>query len=50
MVKRKGYILQKVADMDNLRTAARAAQISKNPRNASIMMFNSDPEFHLQLL
>lgn len=50
MVKRKGYIIEKVADMDNLRNAAREAQRNKNPRNDSIVAFNANPEPKLQAL
>lgn len=44
MPKRKGYILEKIADMDNLRAADREAQSGKVTKNRFIRMHNEHAE------
>ncbi len=44
MPKRKGYILEKIADMDNLRAADREAQSGKVTKNRFIRMHNENAE------
>jgi len=48
MGKREGYILERIADMDNLRAADRAAQMGKNNRH--IRRHNAHAEEELLLL
>ena len=50
MVKRKGYILEKIADMDNLRAADMDAQNGKVKKNHFIRAHNLHAEDDLQLL
>jgi len=50
MVKRKGYILEKIADMDNLRQADRDAQAGKVHKNRQIRRHNMRAEENLSKL
>jgi hypothetical protein len=44
MVKRKGHIIERIADMDNLREADREAQDGKVKKNRFIRRHNMHPE------
>lgn len=47
---RQGYILEQIADMDNLRAADRNAQRGKTSKNKSIQAHNKNAETNLLLL
>ena len=50
MPKRKGYIIEKIADLDNLRIADKNAQAGKVKKNRYIRRHNDRAEADLQEL